>query len=210
MEFLPLHASGAGDLIHYCPSLTVEMGDILGRRSLGFSRWQFIIQNMEAQSAARFRIAAQPEVVPQSGNANLQIGGSHRAILENGVPGIAAKQSLRKCAFRFPNYPISAGRDATFCLEAILASQPFREWPGTDSYLRAPEHRTQEPDLGRKVSLRMSPRLALYDYLARGDPEQSPLRRKVLHLDQIGRTQIIAALAHSGARIPPDSFRCVP
>jgi hypothetical protein len=101
-------------------------------------------------------------------------------------------------------------RDATFCLEAILTSQPFRERPGTDSYLCAPEHRTEEPDLGRKVSLWMSPRLALYDYLALGGPEQSPLRRKVLHLDQTGWTQIVAALAHSGTRIPPDSLRCVP
>ena len=116
---------------------------------------------------------------------------------------------LRKCAVRFPNYPISDGRDATFCLEAILASQPFRERPGTDSYLCAPEHRTEKPDLSRKVSLWMSPRLALYDYLALGGPEQSPLRREVLHLDQIGWAQIIAALAHSGTRIPPDSLRCV-
>ncbi len=29
----------------------------------------------------------------KSGYANLQIGGLHHAILENGVPGIAAKQS---------------------------------------------------------------------------------------------------------------------
>jgi hypothetical protein len=33
--------------------------------------------------------------------------------------------------------------------------------------------------------------------------------RKVLHLDQIGRTKIIAAVAHSSTRISPDSLRCV-
>ncbi len=55
---------------------------------------------------------------------------------------------------------------AAFCLEAILASQPFRERPGADSYLSAPEHRTEEPDLSRKVPLWVSPRFALYRYLA--------------------------------------------
>ena len=95
---------------------------------------------------------------------------------------------------------MSVRRDATFCLEAILASQPFRERPGANSYLCAPEHRAKEPDLGRKVPVWMSPRLALYDYLALDGPEQSPLRRKILHLDQIGWTQIVAALAHSGQR----------
>jgi hypothetical protein len=33
-------------------------------------------------------------------------------------------------------------RYTPFGLEAILASQPFRERPGPDSYLGSPEHRT--------------------------------------------------------------------
>ena len=105
---------------------------------------------------------------------------------------------------------ISDRREATFCLEAILTSEPFRERPGTDPYLCAPEHGTEEPDLRDKVPFWMSPRFAPYDYLALGGPEQSPLWRKVCRLDQIGRTKIIAALAHSDARIPPDSLCCVP
>src|SRR5260370_35819867 len=73
--------------------------------------------------------------------------------------------------------------DSAFCLEAILASQPFRERAGTDSYLSAPEHRTEEPDLCPQVPLRVSPRLTLYRHLAPGAPEWSPFRRKVLHPD---------------------------
>jgi hypothetical protein len=102
------------------------------------------------------------------------------------------------------------GRYATFCLEAILASQPFRKRAATDSYLGTPEHRTEEPDFGPEVSFWVAPRLALYHYLAPGGPEQSPFRRKVLHLDHIRWTQIISPLAHSGTRIPPDSLRRVP
>ena len=76
-------------------------------------------------------------------------------------------------------------RDASLGLEAILAPQPFRERPGADADLGAPQHRTQEPDLGAEIPLRMPPRLALYADLAFGSPEQSPFRGKVFHLDHI-------------------------
>ena len=117
---------------------------------------------------------------------------------------------LKKCVFSFSDPLGSGGRDPTFCLEAILTSQPFRERPSTNSNLCTPEHRTEKTYLGRKVSLWMSPRIAFYDYLALRGPEQSPLRREVFHLDQIGWTQIISAVAHASMRIPPDRFRCVP
>jgi hypothetical protein len=59
----------------------------------------------------------------------------------------------------------------------------IRKRAGTDSYLGTSEHRTEEADLGPEVSFRVPPRLALHHYLAPGVPEQSPFRRKVLHLD---------------------------
>jgi hypothetical protein len=124
--------------------------------------------------------------------------------------GAPATSHLKKCAVRFPHFLMLVGRYATLCLEAILASQPFRKRAGTDSYLGTPEHRTEEPDFGPEVSFWVAPRLALYHYLAPGGPEQSPFRRKVLHLDHIRWTQIISPLAHSGTRIPPDSLRRVP
>ena len=40
---------------------------------------------------------------------------------------------LQKSAVRFPNYLMLVVCHAAFCLEAILASQPFRERPGSDS-----------------------------------------------------------------------------
>jgi hypothetical protein len=46
----------------------------------------------------------------------------------------------KKSALRPPAYLKLIVWHAAFCLEAILAPQPFREWPGTDSYLGAPEH----------------------------------------------------------------------
>lgn len=55
----------------------------------------------------------------------------------------------------------------------------------------------------------MSPRLALYKHLALGGPKQSPLRRKVLHLDHFRWTQVVAALPHPGARILADGLRRV-
>jgi hypothetical protein len=116
---------------------------------------------------------------------------------------------LRKRMARFPSCLTWRGRYAAFGLEAILTPQPFRERARTDPYLCAPEHRTEEPDLRRKVPFWMSPRLAHYDNLALGGPEQSPLRRKVLNLDQTGGTQIIAALTHSSARIHPNRLGCV-
>ena len=98
------------------------------------------------------------------------------------------------------------GRDAAFCLETIFTSQPFRERSCTDSYLCASEHPTKERNFSRKVSLWMPPCLALYDNLPLNGPEQSPFWRKFLYVNQIGWTQIKAALAHSGMRIPPDSL----
>ena len=76
------------------------------------------------------------------------------------------------------------GRDAAFCLETILTSQPFRERSCTYPYLCASEHRTKERDFSQEVSFGMSPRFALYDNCPLV-PKQSPLRRKVLHLNQI-------------------------
>src|ERR1700691_5264954 len=108
--------------------------------------------------------------------------------------------------FRPHECAMSVGGYSTLCLETVLASQPFRQWPRADSYLSAPQHRTEESHLGEKVSLRIPPCLA-FDYdRAPGGPEQSPLRGKVLHLDHIGWTQIIAAPTHSGTRIFPDSL----
>src|ERR1019366_4596320 len=73
--------------------------------------------------------------------------------------GAPATSHLMKCAVRFPHFLMLVGCYATFCLEAILASQPFRKRAGTDSYLGAPEHRTEEPDLGPEVSFWVAPRL---------------------------------------------------
>ena len=88
--------------------------------------------------------------------------------------------------------------------------QPFRERPAADSYLRAPEHRTEESDLARRF-LSGYPRASRSTVTAPlVGPEQSPLRWKVLHLDHIGWTQIVAAVAHSGTRILPGSLFCVP
>lgn len=84
-------------------------------------------------------------------------------------------------------YLMQCGRDTAFRLEAILAPQPFRERPGADSYLRTSEHRTEVPDLGRKVPLPMPTRLALHGHLAFGGPERSPVLGEVPHLDQVGR-----------------------
>jgi len=74
--------------------------------------------------------------------------------------------------------PILAGRDTTFCLDAVLTCQPFRERSGTHSNLCAPQVRTEEPDLGRKFSLCNSPRLAFFDYLVLSGPEQPPIGRR--------------------------------
>lgn len=110
---------------------------------------------------------------------------------------------------RFPNCGIYGRRDAAFRLKAILASQPFRERPGTDSNLCASEHRTQESDFGHKIPFRMSSCLALYDDLAFVGPEKSPLWGKVLHLKQIEWTKIVTALAHSCLGIFADGFHRV-
>src|ERR1035437_4261481 len=64
------------------------------------------------------------------------------ASLSHGDHGFRLNHFQRKGTVRFPNYLMLVMRDATLCLEAILASQPFRERPGTDSDLGAPEHRT--------------------------------------------------------------------
>src|SRR5258706_15953625 len=72
-----------------------------------------------------------------------------------------------------------------------------------------PQHRTEELNFSGEVSLWMPPRLALYDHLAFKSPQQSPLRRKVLHLDHLGWAEIIAALAHSGTGISPDGLCCI-
>jgi len=56
----------------------------------------------------------------------------------------------------------------------------------------------------------MSARFMHYDYLPLDDPKQSPLRRKVFHLDQIGRAEVIAAMAHARTWISADCFRRVP
>src|SRR6185295_14887447 len=52
----------------------------------------------------------------------------------------------------------------------------------------------------------MSACLAFYDHLSFGGPQQSPLARKVLHLDHIWWTQVVTSLAHSYAWILPDSL----
>lgn len=134
----------------------------------------------------------------------------HPVLIRNRINKLRLVSTGRNGGFDSPNWAISGRRDAPFCLEPILTSQPFRQWSATDSYLCPPEHRTEEMNLGDKASLWMALRLPFYCDLAIDCPQQSPFRRKFLRLDQLGWTQIVAAVVHPRMRIPPYGFRCVP
>src|SRR5450759_5168000 len=91
-----------------------------------------------------------------------------------GCPSVAAPQSARAKTGRTSNEPskevcgsFSAFPDVGWALCHALPRSDSRlsaipKAAGTDSYLGAPEHRTEEPDFGLEVSFWVAPRLALY------------------------------------------------
>ena len=102
------------------------------------------------------------------------------------------------------------GQDAAPGLEAILAAQPFRERPGADAELSAAEHGTEEADFGHEVAGGMAAGLAQDGDVALGRPEQAPLGRKILHLNDLGRAEVVTALAHTVAGVLADGLARIP